>query len=402
MAMLALSQLLASVFVCAAVHKGAEREPIFAVGTSDAYRAANVKVAALENHLQEMQLARKQDLETHRAKYEARLQAKRMANVKLAVQNTEIAKVAREGQSRIFELQKTVQELSHDVKVWQIDWNDLRLNISMAIQLSTATQKLYNLSEAPETQILRELDGEDARQEAVEEHVGRLKELMQPTIATHAAFMQTAPARKRPSIVQALDAGMAALAAEQEQKESKLISHFFQLFQLENQRHENLLLEQTRLNATCKSMSELHGRLVLAVEHLHGLSRQLANRGFALRAFVGRVGSRPMPRDENLAHSVHAMSDADAAPVRSDDSSSLSEHEFEALMVEPVLPNQALKLARLEQDRHFVDHAVPKGTFASDEDALQQVPRQGTAIAGSSQPSAETRKGPNWLKWWSR
>lgn len=380
--------LLVPALVCFAAHGHAGKNPINPVGTSEAFQAASASVEALEQRLQNMQLAKEKSLKSHKAKYEASLRSKRVANVKLAIQNRQIAKVARTWQTRNAELRKTAQEMSHDVKLWQDDWDGVQLNISMAIEMSAAMLKQFNFSEAPELQILQELDSEQAQQDALDEHVGRLRDVMEPAGGLHAAFMQTSARRKRPSIFQALDEGMTALSEEQKHKEGTLLGHFSHLFQLENQRHENLLLEQTRLNATCKSMADLHVRLTLAIHHLEGLNGHLAHRGKALRAFVGGLGERPLPGEEQLAKTDHAEK------VVVQDESPLPESEFEALIAEPGSPNPLPSVSLVGSVDHVASHAAPKAMTGPIEERASGVTPSQTTDQSSTRPS--------WLEWWLR
>jgi len=291
--------------VSALAGAGARADPttfaIHSSGAIEAYEAANAKVAALEARLQQMERESQEALEAHKASYEAKLEEKRSANVKLAIQNKDIAKQAQAWQARNAELHNKAKEYSQDIKQWQDDWEGMQLNIKVAMEMSTATLKSFNYSAAPEVKILRDIEAEESRREATLLHDIRLGQLLDSNPVPEAALMQTTDKRKQHQapILQSLEESVVELSQDHEKKEGDLIGHFFQLFQLEDQRHEVLLQEQTRLNATCQAMADIHERLLLAAQHLQELDDQLARRGHALRTFVGRLGSIPLTLSSN-------------------------------------------------------------------------------------------------------
>lgn len=411
-AMAVLRVFVSSALALAGAYGGVATDPLDAVTTSSTYQAANSKLGLLESRLQKLQIGNEQALKTHQAMYEANLRSKRAVNVKLAVQNTVIAKKARSWQALNAELHKKAQDYTHDLKLWQRDWEGVRLNITAVMETSLSTLSSFsNYTESPEMQVLHELDSEQAREEATEEHASRLNDLVQPATGTRSALMQTASVRTRPSksIFKTIEEGMQKMSVDQEKKESKLIGHFFKLFQVEIQRHEVLIREQMRLNATCQNMSDLHTRLDLAITNMQGLNGQLAKRGHAIRAYVERLGTRPMP-SAGEREEVLAEVNVSAAPAQVDDFS-LPEGGLASLMAVPEAPGDNLSTAAEKQAPRAQRAASLMAVPAAPEDLPAAAGRKGVrqslqvaAVERLRKPhlAAESGEQPSWLEWWVR
>lgn len=347
------------------------------------YTAVSSKVGELEARLAQIEAANKKALSDHKAQYESTLQSKRQGNIELALANADIAKQAQVMQERNAGLRKQAQDLQKDTRLWQDDWSAVYLNITTALEVTTATLTTFDDSNAPELQILRDMDKQDEMKNKVNDRASLLSELMssvQTPPTAPVGFMQTGGGRQNPeSLIMALESGIKELTADHDSKEASLMQDYLKLTEAEDKRHDGLMIEQKRLNATLASLSGLHNRLVLATKHLQEVNSQLTKRGQSIRAYAQSLGSR-----ETTSREVPV--EAKRATPHTQSNMYIRANEA---------PEEALATISDQPET-----APPSQLMAQTEEVTEQ-PAANASMEPSPDKSTST-KLPSWLSWWKR
>lgn len=337
------------ILVSACFMRGAlSGEPDVPPSNSNPFMAISSKVSALEARLLTLEGENKKELATHQAHYEQVLHGKRATNVKLALQNERIVKETQDWTAKNQELRAHAQMLQGDVELWQQDWDQLRANMTSAMEITNQTLSTLDHSKAPELQILRDMEVEDARRNAALMHDQRLNAILGAggDGLERAAFVQTSRAttqKRQPprSIVSELEDGLDALGKEHETREGELLQRYAKLIHAEDQTRDALLDEQRRLNTTRKAAEDLHSRLVLADSHLMQLSQNMTESGRAVRAFMVSLGSKPAPTEKHILDAPGAASPtgsaAQSAFFLGDEELVGKDHRSSALLATPAV-----------------------------------------------------------------
>merc|ERR1719424_2355205 len=148
------------------------------------------------------------------------------------------------------------------------------------------------LQNAGELKVLTELAEQDATQAKLSAHEKRLNTI---------GMLQQSGAEQPQDLFQSLLSSFDDLAKEQNASEVSLKEAFEKHFQSGIDRQKSLLEEQTKLNATKQTETELKEKLTIAVKHLEQAHAQLLQRSQSLQLFLERFGAQPASKGKHTA-----------------------------------------------------------------------------------------------------
>lgn len=208
--------------------------------------------------------------------------------------------------SKISSLRKDsaqLREKASEIEDWNrgvsADLDELRANISIAQEftdnaLGMSEELLYR---SPAMQVFFDLDASEAN---ASKHRAREEQFDLIDAAAGVALLQVGTQRSEgePQIIlKTLLSSWDNLAKQQAASLVTLKAAFDQEANASNTRHDLLLTEATRLNATLASETKLNFDLSVAVKHLSRAEDELVQQRTALRQFALRIGGRPVPKE---------------------------------------------------------------------------------------------------------
>lgn len=265
-----------------------------------AFTVMKSKIDTLEQQLTEEQNEDMAKILQQKADYEKRLVEQQESNRELDRVNAEIAFNTTKMKESNTVLRRRAHALQKANRILTSELKALQSNLTLAQEF--VQQELAAAQEqAPEVQVLAELETLDAQTNKALEKQARLNEIGGTRmgvslleISVHEDKLAHAQGRAKDSlegIVQAFVTQLERRAAEQNEGEAKLQKAFEEKFHAETQRRAELLEEQARLNATSAEVMLLHLRLSNAVQHLSGRHEKLTVRIEGIRKFAKRLGT---------------------------------------------------------------------------------------------------------------
>eukprot|EP00448_Togula_jolla_P024518 CAMPEP_0170592514 /NCGR_PEP_ID=MMETSP0224-20130122/12963_1 /TAXON_ID=285029 /ORGANISM="Togula jolla, Strain CCCM 725" /LENGTH=719 /DNA_ID=CAMNT_0010916421 /DNA_START=71 /DNA_END=2227 /DNA_ORIENTATION=- len=251
--------------------------------------AVDSHIQALQAHLEESQATAHQTLANMKAEYEGKLREQSSEIASLVEENAAISK-------EVDLLEKNNDWRYRHASSLQTEVNNLRKNIK-ELQGTLSTMQDFtaetidhaNDVSAPELQVLKDLEEEDASRAAEASHREKLNE-----IANHrkrkVALLSVAGEPEE--LLKQLDSALAEIQGESSKSEAMLTSLFEEKFATGTSKITDLKAERERLNTTRVAGWQLRSKLEAAVKHLEETHLYLIQRSSSLRAFVQSFGER--------------------------------------------------------------------------------------------------------------
>mmetsp|Transcript_56781 Transcript_56781/g.122741 ORF Transcript_56781/g.122741 Transcript_56781/m.122741 type:complete len:646 (+) Transcript_56781:79-2016(+) len=280
--------------------------------SSEVFHELNSQVKTLENRLEEVQRENIASAKSQQEEYNMKLHEQEQKNLAVSKGNAALAKEIEEvkqANQRLLERSEQLQMSSAQVRA---ELQSMQQNITTAQEFAAASLDNLDDSKAQELQVLAELHERDAAAAAVAAKQHRLDEISSKTSLLSKQIRVQMPAMEKfnitsdsKALVESMSAGLENLARAQEERKETLQRAFQAEFEAGTERFNKLMAEKAELNATRNSVTELHRRLNLAVQHLEETQSQLDERVASFRGFLRHMGEGHSESEQPAAKEVH-------------------------------------------------------------------------------------------------